>query len=158
MAGLMDKISGVLFREQEEANYMDENEAEGFAANNERNLWREQEPIMKPKRANITALPSKNEGTMEIVIIKATSYDDLEVIADHIKSNKVVVVNFDGIDKDAAQHMVNFLSGTTYAFNSSPKKVAGGTFIFSSDAVNFVGSLDEDSSKHSNNFPWYKKA
>jgi len=158
MAGLMDRISGVLFREQEEEYYNTEaNETENFSMQNERNLWREQEPVMKPKRASITALPSKSEGTMDIVIIKATSYDDLEVIADHIKSNKVVVVNFDAIDKESAQHMVNFLSGTTYAFNSSPKKVAGGTFIFSSDAVNFSGSLEDEPAKH-NNFPWYKKA
>ena len=159
MAGLMDKLSGVFFREQEEENYFAQEEndvTEPVVMPNERNLWREQEPVLRSKKAQITAIPTRNEANMEMVLIKATSYDDMQVIAKHIKAKKVVVVNFEDIDKAVAQRMVDFLSGAVFALNGAPKKVSGGTFIFSSDAVALSGHImDEDAAKdNAEGFSW----
>ncbi|MEG1660935.1 MAG: cell division protein SepF [Clostridiales bacterium] len=78
---------------------------------------------------------------MEMVLIKATSYDDMQEIAKHIKDRKVAVVNFEEMDKDIAQRMVDFLSGATFALDGVPRKVSGGTFIFSSSSVGMVGQI-----------------
>ena len=100
------------------------------------------------KKAHLISVPAKDQkadGAMEMVLIKATSYDDMQDIARHIKERKVAVVNFEDMDKDVAQRMVDFLSGATFALNGVPRKVSGGTFIFSSSDVDMFGQImDKD--------------
>ena len=45
------------------------------------------------------------------------------------------------MDKDVAQRMVDFLSGATFALDGVPRKVSGGTFIFSSSQVDVSGQI-----------------
>ena len=87
----------------------------------------------KQKKSNLIAVPSKKNPSdnLEIVLFKASSYDDMQEIARHIKERKVAVVNFEEMDKDVAQRMVDFLSGAVFALDGMPRKVSGGTFIFS---------------------------
>ena len=45
------------------------------------------------------------------------------------------------MDKDVAQRMVDFLSGAAFALDGAPRKVSGGTFIFSSSQVDVSGQI-----------------
>ena len=89
---------------------------------------------------------------MEMVLVKATSYDDMQEIANHIKDRKVAVVNFEEMDKEVAQRMVDFLSGATFALDGVPRKVSGGTFIFSSSNVDMSGQIMERDNSFSSPF------
>ena len=145
MSGFLDKISSAFFKEVEEPQIDEYSEQERpIAMPNERSIWREQEPS-KNRKNNIMAIPGR-EKTMEMVLIKATGYDDMQVIARHIKEKRVAVVNFEDIDKATAQRMVDFLSGAVFALDGVPKKVSGGTFIFSSSIVDMSGQIMEESS------------
>ncbi|MGI6360917.1 MAG: cell division protein SepF [Bacillota bacterium] len=93
-----------------------------------------------PTRAN----QDRHAGYMEMILIRAKSYDDMQEIANNIKEEKVVVVNFEDMDKGLAQRMVDFLSGAVFALDGMPKKVSGGTFIFSSSKVDLSGQIMED--------------
>lgn len=99
----------------------------------------------KSKKSNLIAVPSKKNPAenLEIVLFKAGSYDDMQEIARHIKERKVAVVNFEDMDKDVAQRMVDFLSGAAFALDGVPRKVSGGTFIFSSSQVDVSGKIME---------------
>ncbi|MCL2817416.1 MAG: cell division protein SepF [Clostridiales bacterium] len=144
MSGFFDKISSAFFKEVEEPLTEEYSEQEKpIAMPNERSLWREQE-LSKNKKSNIMAIPGR-EKTMEMVLVKATSYDDMQIIARHIKEKRVAVVNFEEIDKATAQRMVDFLSGAVFALDGVPKKVSGGTFIFSSSMVDLSGQIMEES-------------
>ena len=162
--GFFDKISGVFFKEvdeyPEDVNDFGDAEAEQpLAMPNERSLWREQEPT-RSKKSNIMAIPGR-ERTMQMILVKATSYDDMQVIARHIKEQKVVVVNFEDIDKAVAQRMVDFLSGAVFSLDGAPKKVSGATFIFSSSSVALSGQIMDGDIANSefaeNAFPWSKR-
>lgn len=142
--GLLDKMSGLFFKDEEE--YAEEEEIreeqrKPIAMPDERPVWKEQES-KKGKRTNLMTIPTK-DSLMEMVLVKATSYDDMQIIAGHIKDRKVVVVNFEEMDKDIAQRMVDFLSGAVFALDGLPRKVSGGTFIFSSSSVDLSGQIME---------------
>ena len=150
MAGFWDKMSNFFFKTEEEDDtdsMKDEIEATSFSTtNNEVNaVWKEQEQ-RKPKKTNLISVPTRvsgrgESGNLEMVLVKATSYDDMQEIARHIKDRKVAVVNFEEMDKDIAQRMVDFLSGATFALDGVPRKVSGGTFIFSSSNVEMSGEI-----------------
>ena len=147
MSGFLDKVSGVFFRdedpeEMEEQQYSEpEAERAPMAMPHERNIWNEREGG-RAKKANLVSVPaSKGNASTEMVLIKASSYDDLQVIASHIKDRRVVVVNFEEMDKAVAQRLVDFLSSAVFSLDGQPKKVSGGTFIFSSNRVDLSGQI-----------------
>ena len=97
------------------------------------------------KKTNLISVPSKNKNAdnLEIVLFKAVTYDDMQEIARTIKDRKIAVVNFEDMDKAVAQRMVDFLSGAAFALDGVPRKVSGGTFIFSSSQVDMSGHIME---------------
>ena len=163
----LDKVSGIFFKEEEvfeedefAPSYKKKEQTVPVAMPNERSFWNEREGS-KNTKTNLVTIPTRDQA-MEMILIKATSYDDLQDIAYNIKNRKVVVVNFEDMDKEIAQRMVDFLSGSVYALDGQPKKVSGGTFIFSSSTVDLSGQImDGDNAfsadfKAMKNSPWFK--
>ena len=148
MSGFLDKVSNFLFKDVD-GPVEETPVAEGARALStppqERSVWQDKDE--KRKKSNLISVPgrggAKGQDFMEMVLIKATSYDDMQDIANHIKSKKVAVVNFEDMDKDVAQRMVDFLSGAAFALDGVPRKVSGGTFIFSSANVDLSGQIME---------------
>ena len=144
MAGFMDKVGDFFFKNDDEAaelKELDEQEA-SFAEK------KGSEPKKTIKKTNLISVPSrgKNSDNLEIVLFKAVTYDDMQEIARHIKERKIAVVNFEDMDKAVAQRMVDFLSGAVFALDGVPRKVSGGTFIFSSSQVDVSGQIMEGES------------
>ena len=145
MAGFWDKVSGVFFQEEEDVdNYEEVNNNPGGIRETKDNkdVWQEPE-VKKSKRAQVVSIPSTANRAMEMVLIKAKSYNDMQSIAQHIKNRKVAIVNFEDMDKETAQRMVDFLSGAVFALDGVPKKVSGSTFLFSSSNVDLSGQIME---------------
>ena len=148
MSGFLDKMGNFFFKDVD-GPVEEKPVAEGGRALNappqERNVWQDKDE--KRKKPNLISVPgkggTKGQDFMEMVLIKATSYDDMQDIANHIKAKKVAVVNFEDMDKDVAQRMVDFLSGAAFALDGVPRKVSGGTFIFSSANVDLSGQIME---------------
>jgi len=142
-----DKVSNVFFHPVEEEE-MGEQRPEIPAAAEPReykeyqDVFREQD-IKKTRRGQMVAIPGQNKA-VEMILIKAERYDDMQTIARHIKERRVVIVNFEEMPQDIAQRMVDFLSGAVFALDGVPKKVSGATFVFSSNQVDVEGNIMGD--------------
>lgn len=144
MAGIMDKVSDFFFKNEDDIEeYNDFSEPIGDAPA-DKGAYKPQEK-KAVKKTNLISVPSKNKNAdnLEIVLFKAVTYDDMQEIARTIKERKIAVVNFEDMDKAVAQRMVDFLSGAAFALDGVPRKVSGGTFIFSSSQVDMSGQIME---------------
>jgi cell division inhibitor SepF len=143
MAGIWDKITGVFFTEDED--YDEEEIVEETPKQQKRDVWTEEQPSSRrSRRSQIVSMPNTaTRKSMEMVLVKAKAYDDMQSIANNIKARKVVIVNFEDMDKETAQRMVDFLSGAVFALDGMPKKVSGSTFLFSSSQVDLEGQIME---------------
>ncbi len=144
MAGIMDKVSDFFFKNEDDIEeYNDFSEPVGDASA-DKAAYKPQEK-KAVKKTNLISVPSKskNADNLEIVLFKAVTYDDMQEIARTIKERKIAVVNFEDMDKAVAQRMVDFLSGAAFALDGVPRKVSGGTFIFSSSQVDMSGQIME---------------
>lgn len=147
MAGIIDKVSDFFFKNDsddiEEPTTFEEPGSHNSRFTTDKNDYKTQEAKKPHKKTNLISVPGKgkNAENLEIVLFKAVTYDDMQEIARHIKERKVAVVNFEGMDKDVAQRMVDFLSGAVFALDGVPRKVSGGTFIFSSSQVDVSGQI-----------------
>ncbi len=146
MAGIMDKVSDFFFKSEDDVVETNELFEPDEAMPIEPDSYKKAQQAKKPmKKTNLISVPSKgkNNENLEIVLFKAVTYDDMQEIARQIKDRKVAVVNFEDMDKDVAQRMVDFLSGAAFALDGVPRKVSGGTFIFSSSQVDVSGQIME---------------
>lgn len=146
MAKFLDKIGNVFFHPEEEEYYEEEAVVEeepvaAAPAPQAKDVF--EEPVFGRNKKNQVVSMPQNTGkkSLDMVLIKAKSYDDMQTIAQNIKDRKVVIVNFEDMDKETAQRMVDFLSGAVYALNGSPSKVSGSTFLFSSSQVDLQGRI-----------------
>lgn len=141
MAGVWDKVTSVFFQEEDEDALKPE-EMNQIAATAEKDVWQEQDP-KKTRRNQIMAIPGNAtpKKACEMVLVRARAYDDLQNIAQNIKDKKVAIVNFEDLDKETAQRMVDFLSGAVFALDGESKKVSGSTFLFSSSQVDLAGQI-----------------
>jgi cell division inhibitor SepF len=96
-----------------------------------------------------------NGNQFRMVVAQPNTFDDAKDICDHLKSNKPVVINLEGIEKHDAQRIIDFLSGSIYALDGSIQKVSCDIFVIAPNSVDVSGDLDEEI-RNKTVFPWAK--
>ncbi|HHW06586.1 MAG TPA: cell division protein SepF [Clostridia bacterium] len=97
----------------------------------------------KSRRANLVGLPTAAKP-MRMAVSKPTKFEQVQVIADHLKNRHPVVVNVEAMELEMARRVVDFLSGTVYALNGSMQKVSPGIILFLPNNVEVTGDLTGD--------------
>lgn len=83
-------------------------------------------------------------GQMQVVLMKPEKFESAAEVADHLRSNRAVLVNMEGASKELTRRLVDFLSGVTYAMNGNIRKVASNTYILTPPNVNLMGNLMDE--------------
>ena len=65
----------------------------------------------------------RDDKKVGATIFYPTSFDDSPNIADCLRSNKMVIINFEKTDNLLAKRMTDFISGTIYALGGNMKKI-----------------------------------
>lgn len=91
----------------------------------------------------------------KMVVSQPDTFDDAQDICDHLKNKKPVVINLEGIEKQDAQRIIDFLSGSIYALDGSIQKVSADIFVIAPNNVDVSGDL-KDELKNKTVFPWAK--
>ncbi len=69
------------------------------------------------------------------------SYDDVQVIIDHLKISESIILNLKDIKPETGQRIIDFLSGAIYALSGSIMPLENGLYVLAPDGVN-VSSRD----------------
>ncbi|GAW92587.1 cell division protein SepF [Calderihabitans maritimus] len=130
MGKLVDKVLRLMGFEVEKIEELEEEEG----------LEHWQEPVVTyAKRGNVVNLHTQKHVRM--VIAKPTSFEQVQGMADHLKSHRPVIVNLEEVDKELARRIIDFLSGTTYALSGSMQKVGNSIFLFVPSNVDLAGAI-----------------
>lgn len=82
------------------------------------------------RRTPLVTLPGAGtQRGMHMVVVDPLSFDEVRAIADQIKSRRPVILNLEGMEKDTAQKILNFLSGAVYALDGRLERVGTGIFL-----------------------------
>ncbi len=86
----------------------------------------EKTPFFSKKQAGedgkLISLPLAQKQ-VKVIVLEPTGFDDSQKVADHLRNNQPVVVNFETTDGEIMKRMTDFISGTIYALNGSMKKI-----------------------------------
>lgn len=81
--------------------------------------------------------------TMEVSLIKPTSFDDARETCDYLLAGKAVVLNMEGIHTETAQRIIDFISGSTYSMNGNLQKISSYIFIATPETIELSGDFQE---------------
>ena len=78
--------------------------------------------VRKNKKENRT-IQMKTTTEVRVVVIEPTSFDDSQKVADFLRNDQPVVVNFETTEQTVRKRMTDFISGTIYALNGTIRTI-----------------------------------
>lgn len=118
----------------------------------------EAEAADKPKqlKGKTIELPVADK-LVTVVVLEPADFNDSQKVADYLRDNRPVVVNFGSTDNVIAKRMTDFVSGTVYALGGSMKKVGRNILICAPKNVDIDAGAEHtaDDDERGNN-PWDK--
>src|SRR6476659_7170801 len=75
----------------------------------------------------------RTAGQVSLVVPK--SFHDAQKVADKLKSDVPVIINFQSADPELAKRLVDFASGLTYALDGSMQRVADRVFLLTPSSI-----------------------
>jgi cell division inhibitor SepF len=70
-----------------------------------------------------------------VVVYEPRTPEDVQLLIDYLKQHEPAVVNLDNVEPIAAQRILDFVSGATYALSGSVHRIAGNIFLLSPEGV-----------------------
>lgn len=140
MANIIDKVTSFLNGtddEPETEEYFEKEQAEEVDYN-----------VKKGKVVNINTTTQ-----LKVVVVTPESFDEAKDIAEHLKQKKPVVINLEGVEKDIARRIVDFLSGAVYSLDGNIQKISTGIFLIAPYNVGIMGDF-KDELRNKGVFPW----
>ena len=86
--------------------------------------------------------------TMKVVVCEPDSLDEVQILADHLKNRKQVILNFENTPKELSQRIIDFISGTTYALEGNSQQLGSDIFIFTPSNVEIARDARSIMRKH----------
>jgi cell division inhibitor SepF len=107
----------------------------------------------KKVQSKVVNIHSQNQ--FKVVIMQPETFDDAQEICDHLKNKKPIVINLENLEKEGAQRIIDFLSGSVYALDGNIQKVSAEIFLIAPNNVDIMGDF-KDELRNKGVFPWIK--
>ena len=136
MAGFFKKINDFVFGAEEDEELLED--AESMPQPKDENDF----SFTTGKRSKVVKI--NTTAQLNVVIVAPNSYEECKEIADHLKTKRTVVINLEGMSKDDAHRMVDFISGAVYACDGNIQKVSAGIILIAPYNVGIMGDIRDE--------------
>ena len=105
----------------------------------------------KSKKGKVVNINATTQ--LKVVVMTPDSFDEAYDIAEHLKAKKPVVVNLEGVEREVARRIIDFLSGVVVAIDGQMQKISSGIFLVAPYNVGIMGDF-KDELKNTGVFTW----
>lgn len=109
----------------------------------------------RPTRSS-KVVPMNNERNKnikaEIYTIKPSSLEDSKEIVDSLLESKAIIVNFEGVNTDLAQRIIDNISGACCAVNGTLKRISGYIYIVAPVSIELYGDFSDSASSNNSSY------
>lgn len=99
-------------------------------------------PAKSSARNNGKIIPLKSHSRgMEVCVLRPSFFDDSREITDILLTGRAAVINLEGIDVEAAQRIIDFISGSCYAMAGNIQKISNYIFIVTPENIDISGDI-----------------
>ena len=108
-------------------------------------IVKETKVAAKPAPAKVTPITRRRSGGsgMEVCVIKPTTFEDSREVTETLLAGRAVVLNFEGLDVDLAQRIIDYTCGTCVAIDGNLRKISSYIFIVTPKSVDISGDLQD---------------
>lgn len=85
------------------------------------------------KTPNVVSIHTNKN--MKVIVCEPQNFDEVQMLADHLKNRKQVIVNFENTPDDVSRRIFDFISGTTYALDGNSQQLGKDVFLFAPSNV-----------------------
>lgn len=114
--GLLDKITDFFWTEET----ITETQPE-------LSVVRQRDKVAHLRVPNVKQVPAVD---LKVVIVSPMAYDDVTIYADYLKANISLIINFDSLQQETQQSILDFLNGVCYVTGCSVERIAEKMFIY----------------------------
>ncbi len=73
-----------------------------------------------------------------VVINSPTTYEDVQLLIDHLKMQEQVIVDFSTVNQTSVYRILDFMSGAIYALGGSIQQITKNIFLFAPKGVSIT--------------------
>ena len=101
--------------------------------------------VSKPAVSKVTPITRRRSGGsgMEVCVIKPTTFEDAREITETLLSGRAVVLNFEGLDVELAQRIIDYTCGSCVAIDGNLRKISSSIVIVTPKSVDISGDLQD---------------
>ena len=97
-------------------------------------------PRMESRTLNMPQTAASADA-VRMVVLQPQSMEDTQTVIDNLRMGKPVIVNLENLESEAAQRLLDFISGAIYALEGNVRKVSRGIFLLAPDGVDISGNI-----------------
>ena len=101
-----------------------------------------------PQHSNVVNIPF-NQTQVKVVIVEPLKFDDAQKIADCLREQRPVVVNFENTEAEVVRRITDFVTGTIYAIDGNLQAVGRDILICAPKNVDIAANSVSKTSKTS---------
>ena len=140
------------YDEEDDDDYEDEAPKKRFFKKKEKDfdydledaIVNETKAVSRTAPSKITPITRRRSGSgMEVCVIKPTSFEDSREVTETLLLGRAVVLNFEGLDMDLAQRIIDYTCGTCVAIDGNLRKISSYIFIVTPKSVDISGDLQD---------------
>ena len=94
-----------------------------------------------------TKKSNNKEFKNKTILVEPRAFSEAQQIADYLKTNNQVVVNFKRVTSDVSKRIMDFLNGIIYAIEGTMQKLGPGIVICAPKGFEIEGNISEEESK-----------
>ncbi|MCL2165834.1 MAG: cell division protein SepF [Clostridiales bacterium] len=92
-------------------------------------------------RNKVVPITPTAKDALRVVLVEPICFDDCQIISDHLKAKRSVIINLEALDLPTARRIIDFVGGTAYALEGSMQKAGGSIFVAVPSHVEITGDL-----------------
>ena len=97
------------------------------------------------KNAESTVESTAARTTIPLKVMRPERFAEAPLIADELLSGRTVVIHPEAMEREALRHLLDFISGVTYAIDGSMKRLGeGNTFLVTPAGVSPIDAEAEE--------------
>lgn len=95
-------------------------------------------------KPNLVGLSGGQMVQSKMYIVEPRAFEEVKSYVAHLKNRKSLIIRLHLVNKEEAQRIVDFMSGTTHALDGNMRKLGEKIFCFTPSSVAIEGDLEAD--------------
>lgn len=135
-------------------------EEEVYSAPRQRRSFKEieDESEYSSKRHESKVIPMNTSvSSSKMVITQPNCFEDVQEVAEYLKTRKSVIVNLETVNKEDARRILDFLCGSAFMIDGTFQKVSNLIYLMTPRNVEIQNDVERGQYKNKLSFSWLNK-